>query len=153
MTDPVNKPTAAEAAKTMNVVYVIRSLVGEEVDLGGGIKIKPWGLQEVRYQDAPSGDWVQTLKKMQDEKRVQVGMVVNGVTSDEIREVALIKQELEAPLGDKDSDDHSKHGDVKGAQMQAAAAGDTGAVSNKEPKTIDGKTPADPHAAVKPATK
>lgn len=153
MTDSANKSTTAEAAKTMNVVYVIRSLVGEELDFGSGLKVKPWGLLEVRYQDAPSKTWVQDLKKMQDEKRIQVGMVVNGVTSEEIREVALIKEELEAPLGGDGSDDHSKHGDVKGAQMQAAAAGDTGAKSSEKPKTIDGKTPADPKDAVKPATK
>lgn len=138
-----------QAADAMGLVYVIRSMVGEYQVIAGR-ELRPWAKLELRHSEVGRG-FVETLKQLQKERKVQVGTVLGAVTAEEARLAGLINKELQ--VDPDDADDHSKHGDVEGAQMQAAAAGMSGAGAGGEPKTIDGKTPKDPQAAVGNPTK
>lgn len=132
-----------EAADKMGLVYVIRSMVGE-IQVVEGRELRPWAKLELRHSEVSSG-FVEEMKRLQTERKVQVATVLGAVTAEEARLAGQINRELQ--VGTNDEDDHAKHGDVEGALQQQAAAGSTGGQGG-EPKTIEGKPVKDPQAAV-----
>lgn len=58
-------------------ITVVRSLVGETIELPNGTKIRPWTFVELKDEDL-DGNMVQRLKQLAATKHVQLAQVING---------------------------------------------------------------------------
>lgn len=86
----------------MAAVYVVRSHIGQPLDLGD-VHVKPWGQVEVNVQDA-TPEFKAAVKDAKSRRELQISIVANGRPLETEASIAAVEQApppapLPAPTG------------------------------------------------------